>query len=118
MIAKTFQSVQSIKQSSCKLLVALAVGVCSVSAFAQGAKLGFISLERVTTESTQAKSASAKLAQEFSKRETELKNLGEVLKTTSDKFEKDALTLPDAQRADRQKQLMELDRDLDRKSVV
>jgi len=62
-----------------------------------------------------AKAAQTKLEQEFSKREKELTDLGASIKSTADKFEKEAPTLPEAQRLTRQKQLMDQDRDFQRK---
>ena len=53
-------------------------------------------------------SSQAKLEQEFSRREKELADLGTSLKTASDRFEREAPTLPESQRATRQRQLVEL----------
>ena len=60
--------------------------------------------------------AQAKLEQEFSKREADLNGQGATLKAASEKFEREAPTLSDTQRAQRQRQLAEQDRDLQRRS--
>lgn len=97
---------------------ASALVLCSFSlaaAQAQGVKIGFVSTDRVLKEAAVAKAAQTKLEQEFSKREKELTDLGASIKTLADKFEREAPTLPEAQRASRQKQLVEQDRDFQRK---
>lgn len=82
---------------------------------AQEFRVGFVSTERVFKEATTAKAAQAKLEQEFSKREKELQELGANIKAAADKFEKDAPTLSESQRLARQKQLVEQDRDFQRR---
>ena len=82
---------------------------------AQEAHLGFVSTDRVLKEASTAKAAQTKLEQEFSKREKELVDQGTTIKSMADKFEREAPTLPETQRQTRQKQLLEQDRDFQRK---
>ena len=98
-------------------LAAVAVLLASLSAgaMAQDSKIGYINTQRITTESVIAKAAQAKLEQEFSKRGKELADLQAGLKTFSEKFERDAPTLTESQRASRQKEGAELNRDFQRK---
>lgn len=84
-------------------------------AHAQEFRIGFISTERVFKEANTAKAAQGKLEQEFARREKELQDLGASLKALADKFEREAPTLSDSQRTSRQKQLVEQDRDFQRK---
>ena len=86
-----------------------------VSAHAQDFRIGFVSTDRIFKEAGTAKAAQVKLEQEFSKREKELLDQGASLKTLSDKFEREAPTLTEAQRVARQKQLVDQDRDFQRK---
>ena len=95
--------------------VALLLASISTGALAQDSKIGYINTQRITTESVIAKAAQAKLEQEFSKREKELVDLGNTLKNASDKFEREAPTLSESQRNTRQKQLMDQDREFQRK---
>ncbi len=83
---------------------------------AQEIRIGFINTDRIIKEASTAKAASAKLEQEFSKREKELVDLRTGLKAAADKFEREAPTLSESQRAGRQKQLVDQDRDFQRKS--
>jgi len=82
---------------------------------AQEFRLGFVSLDRIINEAVPAKNAQAKLEQEFSKREKELQEQGAALKAMAEKLEREAPTLSDSQRAARQKQVVEQDRDFQRK---
>jgi len=95
--------------------VALIGGFFLMSVQAQEVKIGFVSTDRVLKEAATAKVAQTKLEQEFSKREKDLTELGTNIKLSADKFEKDAPTLPETQRAARQKQLLEQDREFQRK---
>jgi outer membrane protein len=94
--------------------VALALSTWA-SAQAQEFRIGFISTDRIFREANTAKAAQTKLEQEFSRREKELMDLGNTLKTNSEKLERDAPTLSEAQRVARQRQLSEQDREFQRK---
>jgi outer membrane protein len=85
------------------------------SALSQESRIAYINTQRITTESAIAKSAQAKLEQEFSKRGKELADLQAALKTFSEKFDRDSPTLTESQRVSRQKEGAELNRDLQRK---
>jgi outer membrane protein len=85
------------------------------SAQAQDIKLGFVNTERIFREAATAKQAQAKLEQEFSRREKELVDNGNSLKQASERFEREAPTLAESQRTARQKQLLDQDREFQRK---
>lgn len=82
---------------------------------AQELKIGFVSSERILRESNQAKAAGAKLEAEFSKREKDLKDLENKLRSAAEKLEKDAAMLSEAERNRRQRDVAETDRELQRK---
>jgi outer membrane protein len=82
---------------------------------AQDFRLGYVNLDRIIREAGPAKNAQAKLEQEFSRREKELQEQGATIKSAADKLEREAPTLSETQRATRQKQLVEQDRDFQRK---
>ena len=94
------------------LLGALALGS---QAQAQDFRVGFVNTDRIFREANSAKSAQAKLEQEFSRREKELSDLGAALKSASEKFEREAPTLTERQRGQRQKGLIDQDREFQRK---
>ena len=107
----------SVNSSRNQYLVILAIGLASLSAAvtAQEVKIGFINTDRIFRDANSAKTAQAKLEQEFMKREKELNDQGTQIKSAADKLEKDAPTLSEAQRTSRQKQLTDQDRDFQRK---
>jgi outer membrane protein len=89
-----------------------------VSAFsvqAEDFRVGFINTDRIFREANTAKVAQTKLEQEFSKREKDLVELGNSLKSNSEKLERDAPTLSETQRSTRQRQLADQDREFQRK---
>jgi outer membrane protein len=93
----------------------LVLGLAAMAAQAQEFRVGFINTDRIFKEANTAQQAQKKLEQEFSKREKELNDAGNALKTAVEKFERDASTLSESQRVNRQKQLGEQDRDFQRK---
>lgn len=105
------------KTLSRHIAFALALGSLGavLPAQAEDFKAGFIQTDRVFREAGTAKAAQAKLEQEFSRREKEINDLGNTLKTATEKFERDAPTLSESQRATRQRQLVDQDRDFQRK---
>ena len=97
------------------LAAALLASVFALQAQAQEFRVGFVNTDRIFKEATTAKAAQVKLEQEFSKREKELVDLGATLKGLSDKLEREAPTLGESQRSLRPKQLVDQDRDFQRK---
>ena len=93
----------------------LAGAMLSPQAYAQEFRIGFVNTDRIFKEASSAKAAQVKLEQEFSKREKEIQELGATLKTSADRLEREAPTLSESQRSTRQKQLVDLDRDFQRK---
>ncbi len=103
------------KYFSSKLFLATLMALVTCAAGAQEFKIGIVNIDRIFREANSAKAAQAKLEQEFGKREKELGDLGTQLKTLADRFEREAPTLSESQRATRQKQLVDQDRDFQRK---
>ncbi len=94
------------------LLGALALVAPSL---AQEFRIGFVNTDRILREAGASKAAQTRLEQEFSKRDKEVNDLQASLKSGSDKFERDAPTLSETQRQQRQRQLADMDRELQRK---
>jgi len=84
---------------------------------AQEFKAGFVNIDRIFRDTDTAKAAQAKLEKEFSKREQDLVKQGEALQAATAKFEREAPTLSESQRATRQRQLTDQSRDFERKRV-
>ena len=99
-----------------KLVVTAALTlVAAAGATAQEMKIGFVNSDRVLREATLAKAAQTRLETEFSKRQKEGEDAATKLKAASDKLDKDAPTLGEAERNRRQRDLVEQDRELQRK---
>lgn len=94
------------------LLIAASV---SAAAAAQELKIGFVSTERIFRDAAPAKAATAKLEQEFSRRDRELQDLAAKLKQAAEKLDKDGPVLSDSERGKRQRELAEMDKDFQRR---
>ena len=97
------------------MLVVALVAVAATAVSAQELKIGYVNSDRVLREAVPAKAAQSKLEVEFSKREKDLNDIAARLKTASDKLDKDAPTLAEAERTRRQRELVDQDRELQRK---
>ena len=99
-----------------KSIAALALlALTAFAAHAQELKIGYVNSDRVLREAVPAKAAQAKLEAEFSKREKDIAELATKLKAAGDKLDKDAPTLAEAERGRRQRDLVEQDREFQRK---
>ncbi len=99
----------------CCLGVVLGSLLSMAPVHAQEFRIGFVSTDRIFKEAGTAKTAQSKLEQEFAKREKDIVDLGTSLKSAADKFEREAPTLSESQRASRQKQLADQEREFQRK---
>ncbi|MFG6433257.1 OmpH family outer membrane protein [Roseateles sp. LYH14W] len=97
--------------------VALAASmmVAASAVQAQEMKIGFVNSERVLREANLAKAAQIKLEAEFGKREKDLRDLEAKLRGAAEKLEKDAPTLSEAEKGRRNRDVVEQERDLQRK---
>ena len=113
MITMTFKSLaRSVAMSG---LIGLGALLTSGAVLAQELKIGYVNSERVLREAAPAKAALARMEADFSKRDKDLNDQAGKLKAAADKLEKDAPTLPESERNRRQRELVEQDRDLQRK---
>jgi outer membrane protein len=109
MITKTFKSLAALAT------VGLATTLAPSSAYSQDLKIGYVNSERVLREAVPAKAALARMEADFNKRGKELNDQEGKLKAAYDKLEKEAPTLPESERNRRQRDLIEQERDLQRK---
>jgi outer membrane protein len=98
-----------------RYVLAVSSLLLSMPLLAEDFRVGFINTDRIFREANTAKVAQTKLEQEFSKREKELVDLGNSLKTNSEKLERDLPTLSETQRTTKQRQLADQDREFQRK---
>jgi outer membrane protein len=94
---------------------ALAQAQAQAQTMQGGARIGWVSTERLFTESKQAMAADAKIEAEFSKRQKAMQEQIAYFKTLSEKFDYDAPTLSEPERTRRTREMIDLDKDLQRK---
>ena len=95
--------------------VTVALMVLAPLAHGQDLKIGVVNSDRILRDSTPARAAMQKLEAEFSKRDKELQDMGARLKTSAERFEKDGPVMTETDRARRQRELAETDREFQRK---
>jgi outer membrane protein len=91
-------------------LVALACGVAAAADY----KIGFVNTERLFREATPAKRAQQKLEKEFAQRDAELGKLTRQVRDLQASLDKDGATMPEAERRNKERDLANLSRDLQR----
>ena len=104
-----------IKSTCLQALCATALTVSALTLQAQDLKIGYVNSDRVLRDAAPAKAAQSKLETEFSRREKELNDVANRLKTSGDRLDKEAPTLGEAERNRRQRELVEQDREFQRK---
>ncbi|MGF6753975.1 outer membrane protein [Paraburkholderia sp. GAS42] len=102
------------KRVMCALALATTLGV-SAAAHAQEARIAAVNSDRILRESTAAKAAQTKLEAEFAKRDKDLQDMAARLKSMSDSLDKNGSSLSPADRAQKQRDLSQLDTDFQRK---
>ncbi len=104
------------KKSTLLTLATVAMLTLSVPTLrAQELKIGYVSSDRVLRDAAPAKAAQAKLETEFGKRNKDIDESAARLKAATEKLDKDAPTLAESERNRRQRDLVELERDITRK---
>jgi outer membrane protein len=98
------------------LLAAAALGLAlpAGQALAQS-KIGVVQIERIVRDSPPALRAQKRLEAEFAKREVELSKVADQLKRLQDELEKDAVTMPEAQRRNKEREFNSLNVEFQRK---
>lgn len=80
-----------------------------------GTKIGFVNTQRILQDSVPAKAAQGKLEAEFEKRNQDLQKSVEDLRKQAMAFEKDAPVMAESERSRRQRELSNMDADIQRK---
>ena len=96
-----------------------ALGACA-GARAQGGpgRVGYVAIERLYADSKAAKAADARIAAEFSGRKKANQEMFARLKQLSQKFDADAPSLAEAERVRRRREVLDLDKEMQRKDAV
>ena len=83
-------------------------------AFALDYKIGFVNTERLFREATPAKRAQQKLEKEFAARDAEIQKLAKQVRDLQASLDKDGATMAEAERRNKERDLANLSRDLQR----
>ncbi|NJR72368.1 MAG: OmpH family outer membrane protein [Gammaproteobacteria bacterium] len=96
------------------IIASLLAVLCAATPALAQIKVGFVDRERILRDSGAAKRAQAKLKKEFATREAELEKLEKQGRELQTMLQKESVTLPEAERSARERQLAQLDRDFKR----
>jgi len=97
------------------------LALLSLLAFAGGSpaqaegRIGFVNLDRILRDAAPAVRAQKKLEAEFAKREQEVARLSDQLKRMQEALDKNAPTMSESERRNREREFGELSRDFQRK---
>lgn len=97
-----------------KLLLTLVLVLSTPWAMAVDSKIGFVNTERIFRESAPAVRASKKLEKEFAAREQEVQKLAKQFRDLQGLLEKETVTMSEGDRRNKERDLANLNRDLQR----
>lgn len=95
-------------------IFACALALASVPALAE-VKIGIVNTERIFKEAAPALRAQRDLKREFEKREQDLDRIAKQVKALQESLEKNGVTLADTERREKERELGDLSRSLDRR---
>ncbi len=101
--------------SAMKMILAAMLAAAALSASAADLKIGFVNTERVFREAAPAKRAQQKLEREFAARNAELASLEKKGRDLQAELERENVTIPEAARREKERQLADISRDFQRK---
>src|SRR5438128_8517359 len=104
------------QQSMMRIVSALCLSLLALPALGQraGYKVGLVNSERMFREATPAKRAQQKLEKEFAGRDAEIQKLSKQVRDLQALLEKDGVTMPEAERRAKERDLANMSRDLQR----
>ena len=97
------------------LLVALMAALPIAQAMAAEMKIGYVNTQRIFRDAPAAQKAAKKIEAEFSKRDQELQRMAKQLQSLQEGMEKNAVTMADSDRRNKERELNDLSRDFQRK---
>src|SRR6186713_3702820 len=97
-----------------KLIAVVVAFAAAGAAYGADYKIGFVNTERLFREAAPAKRAQQKLEREFSTRDAEVQKLTKQVRDLQSALDKDGATMPEADRRNKERDLANLSRDLQR----
>jgi outer membrane protein len=89
-------------------------GLVSLPSFAVDLKIGFVNTERIFREAGPAQKAQKKLEKEFASRDAEIQKMAKQARDLQQSLEKEAVTMSEADKAKKERELSSLNRDFQR----
>jgi outer membrane protein len=96
------------------ILIALVLSVSGFNAFADGAKIGVVDLQKIMQTSSQMKTIQQKLENDFKPRRDKLLAMEEGLKQDMEKFKRDSTVLSDSQKKELEKKIVGIQQNFER----
>ena len=97
------------------LLVALTAAMPALEAVAAELKVGYVNTQRIFRDAPAAQRAAKKIEAEFSKRDQDLQRMAKQLQSLQESLEKNAVTMAETERRNKERDLNELSREFQRK---
>jgi outer membrane protein len=93
-------------KSISRVLIALVLGVCGFNAWAEGAKIAVVDLQKIIQTSSQMKTIQQKLEKDFKPRRDKLVIMEDGLKQDMEKFKRDTAVMSDSQKKELEKKIV------------
>jgi outer membrane protein len=98
-----------------RILLVAVFGFLAVGAAQAQSKIGFVNSERVLREAAPAVKAQKKLEKEFEKRDQDLQRMAKDLQGMQENLEKNAVTMSDADRKNKEREFNDMSREFQRR---
>ena len=95
--------------------LAMLAGMAASSGASAQTKIGFVNLDRILRDSAPAVRAQKKIEAEFSKRDQDLNRQTEGLKKAQDTFQRNATTMSETDRRNKEREISDMDREFQRR---
>ena len=97
------------------MLALMAVWPVSYASASDGIKVGYVNTQRIFRDAPSAVRAAKKIEAEFSKRDQDLQRMAKQLQSLQENLEKNAVTMSESDRRNKEKDLNDLSREFQRK---
>ena len=97
------------------LMVALSVVLPTAQASAAELKVGYVNTQRIFRDAPTAVKAQKRIEAEFSKRDQDLQRMAKQLQALQESLEKNSVTMSEAERRSKEKELNDLSREFQRR---
>ncbi|MBL8479441.1 MAG: OmpH family outer membrane protein [Sterolibacteriaceae bacterium] len=97
-----------------KYIIAAAILSLAANALAEG-KIGFVNSQKILNDAPQAARAKKKIEKDFEKRDQDLQRIAKQLQGMQENLDKNAVTMAESERRNKEREFGDLNRDFQRK---